>query len=198
MKENKAICKVHFPSLVLSPFFFLLVSGRQYCTAFINRKWDYSIQRGKYAIHPTIHYILSIHFCFHLLVSVCKLPIPPGRLSSSLPSQPKELRHLTECLLCFFCQLFSKLSNPAEMRCSGAESQPSPLAPVTEGYCCNRTMTSVTEHSCIFISKTETLKGKARRERTNRYKKAWCRKEGGEQGGGNISANYSVTSQLAY
>lgn len=40
-------------------------------------------------------------------------------------------------------------------------------------------MTSVTEHSCLFISKTETLKGKVRRERerTSRYKITRCRKE---------------------
>lgn len=83
--------------------------------------------------------------------------------------------------------LFSIKKQPSQafLQCSGAESQPSPPVPVTEGYCCHRTMPSVTEHSCLFISKTEMLKGNVRweRERTSRYKISRRRKQEEEHGG---------------
>lgn len=81
----------------------------------------------------------------------------------------------------------------AFLLCSRAESQPSLLVPVTEGYCCKGATALVSEHSCALVPKTETLKATVRRERTNRFKITRCGKHGEEQGGGNISAYYSVT-----
>lgn len=75
-----------------------------------------------------------------------------------------------------------KRSSETFLRFSGAESQPSLLVPVTEAYCCNSAATSVTQHSCLLIWKTEMLKGKVRwaRERTNEHKITRCGKEGEE------------------
>lgn len=85
--------------------------------------------------------------------------------------------------------LFSFLSRSSHLRhfFSAVEQRASllPPVPVTEGYCCHRTMPSVTEHSCLFISKTEMLKGNVRweRERTSRYKISRRRKQEEEHGG---------------
>lgn len=78
-----------------------------------------------------------------------------------------------------------KRYSPAFLRCSRAES---PSSPLTEGYCCNRTPTWVTQHSFSFISKSGKLRrGGSRRGRMGK-KIRRCRKE-------EISA--SVTARLS-
>lgn len=53
-----------------------------------------------------------------------------------------------------------KRRSQAFLQSSGAESQPSLLVPVTEGYCCKGATALVTKHSCLLISKAEMLKAK--------------------------------------
>lgn len=73
----------------------------------------------------------------------------------------------------------------------------SPLVPATEGYCCRTSVSSVTQHSCLFISKTHTLKGKVRqRQRENKWVENNKVQKAGKRGkeAGRISTIYGAPS----